>query len=304
MFAQCSLGLDIRPGGLKAVALRRQGGKIALLGARSQPLPAGVLAAALQRPTVLDPDRFVEAVRSVLTPLAQKDTRLALAVPDTAGHVFLRGVELPFKSRSHALKLLQWQLRELYPQDLERMDIDYQLLGKRGADGQQVLVSVMDRQLLRQYETLLQTAGFQVAQVDFHAMQLYSCYRSRVDLGDDYLLLGLHDGQLSLLAFLGGVLSFYRVKGVEPQPERVFHEINRSLSMYRQQHPDFSQCRVYFHADSAEPAMVEAVQACFEQGVQPLSSQLAPMVESSEPAITPAQMTALAAAIGAAERML
>ncbi|HEY5672980.1 MAG TPA: hypothetical protein VIR78_04705 [Malonomonas sp.] len=305
MFRRTYLGLEICRDGMRAIAVQRKGMGTALLGGQTLKLSDGVLCPVVQEPNVLKPDAFVEAVREVLMPLAHGEERIAVALPDAAGHVFLLELDTPFKNRSEGAEIVRWKLKDLLPDKLTRISVDYQVLEERESGSKRVLASVIAQDVLTQYEELLIKAGFAPCLIDFHAMTLYSAYRSIVDMGADYFLIGVDNRQLSILAFENKLLDFYRIKGVVNDPEQIFQEINRSMTGYRRAHAAASRSAVYLHTDWPQrDELCDAVRSAFDRDIQLLPSPLSRLNTTGKLTISAAEANGMAVALGMAERMI
>lgn len=305
MFRRTYLGLEICREGLRAIAVQRKGMGTALQGGQTLTLSDGVLCPVVQEPNVLKPDVFVEAVREVLLPLSNGEERIAVALPDSSGHIFLLDIDTPFKSRTEGEAVVRWRLKDLLPEKLSNIAIDYQILEERESGSKRVLVSVIARDVLTQYEELLVGAGFAPCLIDFHAMNLFSAYRSIVNLEDDFILVGVTNSQLSMLAFENSLLDFYRVKTISSDPEKIFQELNRSMVGYRRAHTSFSRSTVYLHTDCLQrDELCDAVRSAFEREIELFPSPFAQLAGSEQLSVSVAEASSMAVALGVAERMI
>ncbi len=305
MFRRTYLGLEVRREGLRAIAIQRRGLGTALVGGQTLKLSEGVLCTVAQEPNILDVDAFVEAAREVLLPLSRREDRIAVALPDACGHIFLLDIDTPFKTRQEGEEIVRWRLKEVLPDAVSQIALDYQVLEERESGSRRVLVSVIAKEVLSQYEEVFAAAGFSAALLDFHALNLYSCYRSRIELGSDFVLVGVDGNQLSLLAFANRQLDFYRVKTVPKDPEKIFQEINRSIVGYRRAHASFSRSTIHLHSDWGElDELREAVHSAFERELELLPSPLSHLTSKAQLAISSAEACGMAAALGVAERMI
>lgn len=299
------LGLEICRNAMRAISIQRRGAGAALLGGQTLTLSDGVVSPVAQEPNILNPEQFVEAVREVLMPLAKREDRVAVVLPDAAGHVFLIDIDTPFKNRSEGEDIVRWHLKDLLPGQIERVAVDYQIIEERESGSRRVLVSLMAQEVLQQYESLLHKAGFLPALIDFHALNLYSAYRPRIDLGHDFILIGVDGKQLSMLAFQNRLLDFYRIKSTTADPERIFQELNRSMVGYRRAHTSFARSTVYLHTDWREQdGLIEAVKSAFDREVELLPSPLHHLIGHEKLSISASEASGMAAAFGAAERMI
>ncbi len=299
------LGLEIHREGLRAVAVQRRGSRVALIGGQTLNFKEGVLLPSVLQPNINKPEQFVNAVREVLLPLAKREKRLAVALPDAAGHVYLLNIDTPFKNHAEGLDIVRWQLKDLLPPKLTRYAADYQVIEERDSGGRRLLVSVIAEDVLHQYEELLTQAGFAAALVDFHAMSLYNAYRTKIELGSDFFLIGIDDNRLCMLAFENHLLDLCRSKTISEDPERIFHEINRSMVAYRRSHGTMSRTKVYLHSNWQQTdELMAAVGSAFERDVDLLPSPLQLLAGSQKLNISAADARGMAPALGVAERMI
>jgi len=306
VFRRTYVGMDICPEGLRAIAVQRRGRNVFLSGGQTLHFSDEVVRPSTREPNVLQPELYIDAVREVLVPLAKSEERIALSLPDACGYSFLLEINTPLKSRQQGIEILKWQLKDTLPEGYRDFSLDYQVLSELESGARKVLVSVIDNQVLAQYEELVEAAGFNASLIDFHAFQLYNCYRSKTDLGDDFILVAASGKELILLGFQGKLLDFLRVKSVGCDPEHVFREINRSLVAYRSAHSLRSRTMIYLHSDWREQELLlEAVQTAFAADVHLLPGPLAQLKGNGQAlAISGAEASSMAAALGAAERQL
>lgn len=304
MIRRTYLGLDVRSGELRAVALRRRGRGSALFGGRVLSLAEGVLVPSAREPNIRDLRSFVEGLHEVLGPLSGREERIALSLPESSGRVLLTEVDTPFKSKDEGVEILKWQFKGSLPFDPREVQVDYQVLEKTDTGRYRLVVALMSRKVLEQYETIFAEAGYNPSVIDFHSLHLYNYYRPRLDLGEALVLVGAEDGTLSFQYFQGQVLSFHRVREVAADPALVFREINRSLVGCREGFTAFRRAAVFVHSDWPETtSLLDAVRSAFERDVVLLDPHLERLALA--PLDLPqARARGLAAAIGAAERMM
>lgn len=305
MFGRNFIGLEVRRQGLRAVSLKRKGHHRILCGGQTLQLSDGIVSPTAREPNILDPQVFVEGVKDVLLPIAGREERVALCLPDAAGHVFLLDIETPFKNRQQGVDIIRWQLKDKLPDNFRTVELDYQVLGERESGSQRVLVSVIEKAIRDQYEELLTTAGFSVSLIDFQSLQIHNCYRSKVDLGNDFIFVAVNQRQLSVLTVQNGILDFHRSKAGMLDAEAVFQEINRSLVTYRSGHNVYSRSTLYLQSDwDDQENLNKAVAAAFDREVNTLPSPLAILTGSQNLNLSAAEATGMAAAIGAAESLM
>jgi type IV pilus assembly protein PilM len=297
--------LDITPGELRGVALHRKGRGVSLDGGRVISLKKEDLTLSIREPNILEPRRFVEAIGEVLNPLAAGEERISLSLPDGIGRILLTETETAFKSKKEGVDILKWQLKTSLPGDPKDVRLDYQVLKKSDSGRYTLAVALIASRVLNQYEELLSEAGYHAAVIDFHSLHVYNYYRPRLDLGEDFILVGVEGGGLSIQFFEGGVLVFHRAREVQTSPVRVFQELSRSVVGCHEKFPGFRRATLFLHSDWPDrQPLVDALRSVFERDevvqLEPHLERLAaPSLE-----VKSGSLGSLVAAVGAAERML
>jgi len=296
------LGLDIAAGVLRAVALKRGVKKHPLLkGARREKLAEGVVRPGLREPNILLPEQFAAAVRRVLTPLSgAHEDRLSVALGAGTGLVMSVEVESVFKSRSEGEEMLCWQLKNRLPVAPDQVRLDYQVLETTDTGRCRLLVGVMAKAVLEQYEAVLAKAGYHSVVVDFHLLSLVNYYRPRFDFGNDFLLVTIEEQEFGLQYFQRGVLRFCRARQMECGADRLIQELHRTRISCHNEFAGSVRAAVFLHSTEPEAeSLRETVASVFEREVVLLAPHREAAAQISE-----GQYRELAAAIGAAERMM
>jgi len=305
MLRRTYLGLEIHQQGLRSVAVQRRGKNVALVGGQDLILPDTILQPSFITANIFEPEPFVAAVEQILTPISQRETRVAVALPDRSGQVFLLDIDTPFKNRAEGTEIVRWQLRDLLPSKTTQVALDFQVLEEKEMGHKRILAAVISQSVLSQYESLIEEAGYAASVVDFHSLSLYNAYRTKIDLGNDFILIGVDGCQLSILIFVNQILDFYRVRAVGRDPQQIFQEINRSLVNYRKEQPALSRMSLYLHSDWQErEELSSAVGSAFDQHVQWLISPVSKLMNGHQLTFTGAEASGMAASLGVAERMI
>jgi type IV pilus assembly protein PilM len=302
MMRRSYIGVDIGSDQLTAVAMQRGRPVARLLGVKRETV-IGMVDTSSRRPNVTEPRRFVEALRRVIDPLAGREERLAVALPDRVGRIYLLDVETPFKSRQEGVDILKWRLKGQLPAPPQQVQLDYQVLERRDDGRIRCVVAALARPVLEQYEELIGAAGRHAVQVEFHSQSLYNYYRPRLDLGDEFLLLGVERSQLSVIGMAGRTLAYQRVREMAPEPELLFRELTRTLTEAAASFPPLGRCPVFAHLDPGvgEPVR-DLLAAITEREVRVLDPHLKRFAGLVPAGLAPAG--AVLAALGAAERLI
>ena len=301
-FRRSFVGIDVNAIGMVFAALSRERSSFQLSGARQESLD-GVFDFSSKRPNILDSRRFTEAVRRGMDLLANKEERIALSLPDRVGRLYLTELEMPFKSHQEGIDIIKWRLKSSLPADPGQVKLDFQMMGKREDGRHRCLASAIALPVLEQYEGLLGEAGLHPVVIDFHSLNLYNYYRSRMELSDEFLLLGLEAERMIVQYFSGGSLAYQRVREGSLERKKLFLELNRTLAEARNSCPAIMQCAVYVHLDSGLDDEIGALlSASFEREVKILDPQFR-RLPGTQATVSPPS-GAMAAAIAAAERLI
>jgi type IV pilus assembly protein PilM len=304
MLRRTYLGLDIAGNELRAVALRRAGRGSSLTGGKFLPLAPGRLAVSPHKLNILDQSGLISDLKDLFDGLAGREERVSVSLPDLAGRLLLTEVETPFKNRAEGQEILRWQMKKKLPVELGALHLDFQTLQRDDSGRTRVLVGLLSKAVVEQYEDVLGEAGFQAVQVELHALGLFNYYQPRLDLGDDFLFIGVENDNLIIKYFQEKVLTFCRVKRLIAHPEKVFQEVNRSIVGLREQFSSLRRSTVFAHVEPTDTdAYVAGLRTVFEREI----TLLDPKIDRLTPAGTHfdrAQATRLTAAIGTAERLM
>lgn len=241
MFARKSLGVEIKPSGVSFALLGGTASAPRLERVAYAPMMPGAVRVSLRDLNVLEPQAFCDAVRNAHNLLLHNGTRLSITLPDAVGRIMMLDVEGRFKSRAEGLDIIRWKLKKNIPFDIADTHLDYQQLQIRENGDMSLMVALVSRAVIGQYEELLVSAGFTPARIDFNAFNLYRAFESRLAHQDDVVLISFYDSTLSILAFADGILEFQRIKdlaGSRGVDSRVYMEINSSLMVYSERFPD------------------------------------------------------------------
>lgn len=303
MFSKTYLGLDVRSNELRAVALRRKGRQSLLVGGRVLPVKTGLLTPRFRDPNILDRRGFVERLQDLFGGLGHLGDRVAVSLPGSVGRLLMTQVETPFKNKEEGVEILKWQLKDSLPVEASQVHLDYQIIERKENGSLRVLVAMMAKPILEQYEECLLEAGFHPALIDFHPLNLYAYYRNRIDLGDNFVLITLEDTGLSFQYFQHQILSYYRSRGRVGDTSQVFQEISRTMIACLDASPQVRRASIFLHTNwQGSESLIEALKSAVEHDVVLLDPHMERMSEA--PLDLPSwQVRGLAAAVAVAERL-
>jgi type IV pilus assembly protein PilM len=228
------IGIEVSHGGLAAVLLQQQSDKLILKHATRISLPAETMQHSLKEPQILEPTVFVNSVQEVWEKNHFSIRQIALSVPDSAGLFLLTSLEDPWKHRDEAKDMIRWKLGKRFGIDPNLLQLDFQLLERRSNGATDLLVALIHKAVILQYEDLFIEAGLQPILVGFHTLHLLRLFEHLI--ADDERIVTLYDNALGTFGFAGKKPVFCRVKCLSDSPVRhseLGRELNASLSACR-----------------------------------------------------------------------
>lgn len=248
LFTRNSLGVEINPSGVAFALLGGTAAAPRLEKVAFAPFAEGTVRCSLREPNIQDPQAFVDSFQGAHNLLLHRSKRLSLTLPDSVGRIMLVDMEGRFKNRAEGMDMIRWKLKKNIPFDAADAHLDYQVLNIRENGEMALLVVLVSRAVIGQYEEVLTTAGFTPARIDFNSFNLYRIFDRRLALMDDCLFIFFYNNSLGIMAYYNGVPEFIRVKellGTQALDDRVFMEINNSLLVYRERFPERNTANVF-----------------------------------------------------------
>jgi len=290
------LGVALHRHGLRVVCLRKRGGRLRATWASG---PCEGISPAPDRPMLESPDRFVEAVRAMLLPLAGTEDRIGLSLPDICGRtVFLRLPATP-ASTGEEQEMLRWKLQETLACDPGEIRM---ACGRTTveADGTwRYAVNVVRESLFAQLVEGFTRAGFQVDFAGFKTFNLWQQARMENPVAGKQLLLVPGDESQTLLAADNDRLLACRTVATPAGGEPI-GEIARTLADWKRRKVIDEQTPFFLSSEEGDEARWS------ENLARSLGRQTRPLIESegvdwvSAPAPTGRQRSELSAALAAA----
>lgn len=278
-----SAALEVDRREMVLVRLRRRGrGKPELEVAEARPLPEQAAGSSIFKPNLGTPAEIAALLRKLLETTGTKPGRLSLVLPDNLAKISL--VSLPEKPASSRRldEVLRFKLRRAVPFRLEDAVLAHQVLPGEGA-GVTVLVAVMLRAAIEQYEHVLEAAGARPGLVDLCTPNLYNLCRPQIAAaaagGGDVGLLNVASGYFTLLIVRDDRPVFFRCKSyagdgdedLSSQDTLMARELTSSLSYWREKLDGQRMSRVLLRAVNGAAEGVPAILGNLGvEGVEPL----------------------------------
>ena len=303
LLSRKALGLELSSEGLRFAQVT--GGKTPRLDAGLlAPFPAGTLQFSRREANVTNPQAFVAQVREAHLRLLTKEKGVSVSLPDATGRVVLLDLEARFKNREEGLDIIRWKLKKSLPFDISQVHLDYQTLAEKENGAVSLLVSLISRQVVTQYEELLLVAGLEPKFLDFTSFNLYRLFAPRLEISENGAFVTYYGGAMTVLIFYGGVLSFYRTKETVGEGQNLYREVNSSFLVYNDKHPGQAVNEVFCMAGAAD---AEAFRSLVGEasGLEPVLLDLDRMVSLGRGLVLDrGTLHTLAGSLGAALRSL
>ncbi len=307
LFNGKSAGVEISPTGLAFALLEGSQASPSLERLAFRPLAPGVLRPSLREPNILDGQAFSDKLREAHALLLHRGLRLSVSLPDSVGKVVILDLQERFKSRTEGLDIIRWKLKKNLPFDISDCHLDYQILNKRENGELVLLVTLVSRSVLEQYESLINGAGLSPVNIDLNAFNLYRAFERNLSPVEEGGLISFYGSTLGIMFFFEGIPEFTRFKelsGTLDNAGRIYTEISSSLLVYRERFPERQVKNLHC---IASPGLSRDFCDMLEElgGVKPVLLEAKSAVKPSKDA--PANQETLfpyTAAIGAALRSL
>ena len=296
-------GMEISQSGVACALLSGSVASAVLEKVAFRPFLPDMLRISHRDPHVQQPELFVERLRESHSELGVKEPRVSLVLPDSSGRIMLLDLEERWKSKEEAVDMIRWKLKKNIPLEMSDLHLDFQLL-ERNEDGESsVMVAIISRRVVQQYEELLDQAGLQADRIDFTTLNLLKAFNQYVTRDLNAAFFSFYGQSLGVMIFSDGIPAFYRSKhlpGSAAGDNRVYMEVNSSISAYRQRWPERIPGKVFCMAPPESLAEFTSMTAELS-GVETKALEVRSVVKSGN--MAPADQNILypiTAAIGAA----
>ena len=179
-------------------------------------LPDGAIIPAPNATNITDHTVVGEAVGRVLKQLPGQPTRVALVVPDSAAKVSLMMFD-QIPARADDLdQLVRWQARKTAPFRIEDAQVAYSPGLSTESGGRELIVSLMRRDIVEEYEGVCASAGAQAGVVDLASFTLVNTVLAGGAANNvDWLLVHVARGYSTVAIVRQGRLILFRNRPAE-----------------------------------------------------------------------------------------
>lgn len=160
------VAVDIGSSSVKMVEAAEESNGYRLIRAGILPLPP----TAIQNNVVADKESVVKTIKSLIRASGIRSTKVICAIPGRA--VIIKKIELPTQEEKELEANVEFEASNVVPENLENVNLDYQVLMNDGKKMDIVLVAVK-KEIINSYADVVREAGLSPAimDVDYFAME-------------------------------------------------------------------------------------------------------------------------------------
>jgi type IV pilus assembly protein PilM len=223
-----SIGLDIGSSSIKLMELEKDAKtdryRLVSFGIKELP-PEAIVDGA-----VMNTSAVVDAIRELVSKARLKTKDVVASV--SGNSVIIKRINLPAMTVDELEESIQWEAEQYIPFDINDVNIDVQILDNATDDpGQmEVLLVAARKELVNEYQALIQQAGLRPAVVDVDAFAVANMFELNYETTDSSIaLVNVGSGNVNIHVLRDGVSMFTRDIGMGGR--QFTEEIQRTLNI-------------------------------------------------------------------------
>jgi type IV pilus assembly protein PilM len=204
--AKNCIGLDLGSSAVKVTQVRKKGTGFQLVNFGIEPIPPDTIVDG----AILNHSGVVEAVRSLLDRLKIRQKEVALAISGNA--LIIKKIFVPAMTPDELEEQVPWEAEHHIPFNRNDVEIDYQALGGRNAQGQmELLLVAAKKEVVADYAAVAREASLTPVVVDVAAFAVQNGFEASYGTTSDVVTLINVGASLSNINILAqGTSSFTR----------------------------------------------------------------------------------------------
>jgi type IV pilus assembly protein PilM len=265
-----------------------------------------ILKPSIKEQNLLDSTALGKSLKESYKKLLTSENRVSLSIPEFAGRVTLLDMDTPFKNKEEGVDQIKWKLKRSFPFDMNEIHLDYQILKETGTGGITLLVALVARNIINEYEEILLVNGFEPSKIDFAIFNLYRLFAAKLEIEDNLALIINYRGNLAVMIFQDGVIDFFRGKQLNTalnDPVRLYREVNSSMLVYSDMKEGWKPQKIYYYTSPHARALFRSV-ISEVTGSEPILIDTEPFIGNSRQKLDRSVLSGLLSAFGAAARGL
>lgn len=209
-----SAAVEIAANRVSAATLEVRGGHAVVAQFSTEPLPEGALIPSLTSPNAHDRTTVVGALDRVLERIG-RPRRVGVVLPDPVAKVSLVRFEHVPARQQDLEQLVRWQVRKTAPFSIDDAQVSY-VPGLLANDGQEFVVSLAKRDIVKEYEGLCEEAGAYAGLVDLATFNIINAVLAgSAAPTNDWLVVNVTAEYASLVILRGDAVIFFRNRSAD-----------------------------------------------------------------------------------------
>src|SRR6185369_4655560 len=214
LFSNRALGIEIYQNGFVWVLASGASHSPVIEKYEAVACPEDILKGSLKDPNVFDAKALATAISESYLKLSTDTKRVSMSIPDFSGRVMTLEIESLTKNKEEGSDQVKWKLKKSFPIDPNELHHEYQVLKEDEEGKATLLVALVSKSVIAEYEELLLESGLEPAKIDFATFNIYRLFSPRLEIQDDLTLVLHHRGSLCVMVFQEGILDFFRSKQI------------------------------------------------------------------------------------------
>ncbi|HEY7449263.1 MAG TPA: pilus assembly protein PilM [Vicinamibacterales bacterium] len=225
-----TVAVEIAPRRVSAAVVTARGDRMAVTAHAAEALPPGLVNPAINAANIADAGAVGEALRRVFERIGGRPRRVGLAIPDSAAKVsLLRFEKVPPRAEDFD-QLVRWQMKKGAPFKMEDAQISC-IPGVVLDREHEFVVVAARRDIVREYESIVEAAGAQPGIVDISSFNVINTVLAGPHPpANDWLLVHVTAEYASLAILRGQNLVFFRNRS--HQAEGSLADLVHQTAMY------------------------------------------------------------------------
>ena len=222
------VGLEISQHQLSLARLERQKeGKAILRQIAQEPLPEGAVELSFTKPNIRDLSVFTGCCHDLLSRSELPGDEISMTLPDTIFRTAILDLESIPEERSDVHELIAWKLRDSTPFTIDDAVMSYSRIGTMN----KLLVSLVAKTVLHQYEEVIEASGLHVGLIDQASFNCLNLLFEGGEPEESILVLNVEQRYFTIQIIENGYLLFYRCKHFPQQgvSETLVKELRATL---------------------------------------------------------------------------
>lgn len=219
---------------------------------------------------VMNTNVIVDAIRELVQRNRVKTKQVVASV--SGNSVIIKRINLPVMSSDELEESIQWEAEQYIPFDINDVNISFQILDEQGDEAGQmeVLLVAARKELVNEYQSLIQEAGLKPAIIDVDAFAVENMFCMNYDAPRDLVgLVNVGASTVNINVLQNGVTAFTRDVGMGGR--QFTEEIQRNLNI---SYEEAEMLKVGGGDDDADAVIPEEIETILSHVSENLATEI------------------------------